>query len=228
MLDEHAFRLVSTGQRRVRPLGGAFAERAFMLRSPLGRVPQKGRPSSPPRCLSSAGNVPGWGQIPQVMARRANGITNRLGVPAVREVACPTAAAALWADSGNGGSFRPDLLHAIMDRFPVIGDWFCHLRAPPWTSSLCPRYLAAGPVSDANLAPSPSRPCHESAPGIRGARRDSKRAALRETRPCFVRMRGQVIGIAVTATMPLRLVASTSSRNPFPSAGGWPGSSIPP
>jgi hypothetical protein len=63
------------------------------------------------------------------MAMFANGIANRLGVPTVREVGDPAAAAALFAGSGKGGSFRSDLLHAIMDRLSVISDWFCHLRA---------------------------------------------------------------------------------------------------
>src|ERR1700742_5108225 len=94
------------------------------------RAAPKVGPSLPLRFLSSAGDVPGRGQIPWVMATPANGITNRLGVPTVRDFGYPAQAVALWAGSGKGGLFRPDLLHAIMDRLPVIGDWYCHLHLP--------------------------------------------------------------------------------------------------
>jgi hypothetical protein len=87
-------------------------------------------------------------------AKPAHGTTNRFGVPTVREVGYPAEAVALWAGPERCGLFRPDLLHAIMDRLPVIGDWFCY--APPWMSSLSPRNLATGSVPDTNLAPSPS------------------------------------------------------------------------
>ena len=97
----------------------------------LGGVQAKVRPSLPLSFLSSVGDVPRWGPIHWVKAKPANGITNRLGVPTVREVGYPAQAVALWAGAGKGGLFRPDLLHAIMDRLPVIGDWFCHLPAPP-------------------------------------------------------------------------------------------------
>jgi hypothetical protein len=105
------------------------------------------RPSLSLRSLSSAGDVPGWEPIRWVFAKAANGITNRLGVPTAREVGYPSEAVALWAGPGKGGLLCPDLLHAIMDRLPVIGDWFCHLRAPPQAVSLCPRCPATGPCA---------------------------------------------------------------------------------
>jgi hypothetical protein len=43
---------------------------------------------------SSAGDAPGRGQIPWVMAKLANAITNRYGAPTVREVGYPAEAVA--------------------------------------------------------------------------------------------------------------------------------------
>jgi len=71
-----------------------------------------------------------WGQAPRVTAKPANGITNHSGTPTIKELGYQAAAVALCAGSGKGGLLPADLLHAIMDRLPVIGDWLCHLRIP--------------------------------------------------------------------------------------------------
>jgi hypothetical protein len=92
--------------------------------------------ASPLGFSSSAGDVPGRGQIPQIIAKLANGITNRLRMLTVREIGYPAPAVALWAGSGKGRLFRLNLLQASMDRPVFIGDWVCHLRTPPWVSLL--------------------------------------------------------------------------------------------
>jgi hypothetical protein len=76
---------------------------------------------------SSSGCGPGPGQPQGVMAKVADdyAIRNCIGIR------YPAAAAALSAwRPDRWRSFRLDLLHAIVDRLPVIGDWHCHLRPP--------------------------------------------------------------------------------------------------
>jgi hypothetical protein len=63
------------------------------------------------------------------MTKVAN--ANRLGAMHAHMVRYPAATFALWARSGKCRFFRLDLLHAITDRLPVIGDWFRHVRDPP-------------------------------------------------------------------------------------------------
>jgi hypothetical protein len=48
---------------------------------------------------------------------------------------------------GCGISFRFNLLHAVVDRLPVIGDWFCHLRASPAQSIYGSLFFDSGRLS---------------------------------------------------------------------------------
>jgi hypothetical protein len=49
------------------------------------------------------------------MAKFANGITHRTGIPTIREVGDPANAVALAARSGRSGLFCSDLPHALTD-----------------------------------------------------------------------------------------------------------------
>src|SRR5664279_6238734 len=74
-----------------------------------------------------------------VVANVAN--ANHIATPSAHVVWHPAAIVALWTKSVRCRFFRLDLLHAIMDRLPVIGDWFRHLRGPPAMRSLRPQNL---------------------------------------------------------------------------------------
>jgi hypothetical protein len=74
---------------------------------------------------SSSGCGPGPGQTHGVMAKVAD------DCPRYRKViGHPAAPAALSAGPDRRRSFRLDLLHAIVDRLPVVGDGLGHLRLP--------------------------------------------------------------------------------------------------
>jgi hypothetical protein len=68
-------------------------------------------------------------QAPRIMAKIAGG--ERVGAlgggPVDRH---PAAIFTPWARPESCRFLRLDLLHAIMNRFPVVGDWFRHLSVP--------------------------------------------------------------------------------------------------
>jgi hypothetical protein len=63
------------------------------------------------------------------MAKIASG--DRVGALAGPVDKHPAAIFTPWARPESCRFLRLDLLHAIMNRFPVVGDWFRHLSFPP-------------------------------------------------------------------------------------------------
>jgi hypothetical protein len=78
----------------------------------------------------SARTDPRRRDAPRVIAKAAGLIAGQSGLIAVYEVRHPSAAAAFWTWSIRAGLLRLDLLQAMIDRSPVIGDWFCHFVPP--------------------------------------------------------------------------------------------------
>ena len=73
---------------------------------------------------------PGRRQAPRIIAKIASGErVGALGGPPVDRH--PAAIFTPWARPESCRFLRLDLLHAIMNRFPVVGDWFRHLSVPP-------------------------------------------------------------------------------------------------
>jgi hypothetical protein len=95
---------------------------------------------------------PRWRQAPRIVAKIASG--DREGALGASVDRHPAAISTPWARPESCRFLRLDLLHAIMDRLPVIGDWFRHLSVPPGFAALFQR---RGRVLSCGQHPHPTR-----------------------------------------------------------------------
>jgi hypothetical protein len=78
----------------------------------------------------SARTDPRRSDAPGVIAKPAGLIAGQSGLIAVDEARHPSTAAVFSTWSIRAGLLCLDLLQAMIDRSPVIGDWFCHFIPP--------------------------------------------------------------------------------------------------